>query len=195
MKKLMCLVSVVILLSSNMTVWAGEPRDAEYRKIMQEINEEYNLNLGYVEIDPEAISLSEYEDILREVASDQKELYDLIAQREEHLVSEQSIEGFAMAAVTKTVTKGVLGGYENMFEVTATYDVSGTTISNPRSIKLSATMAASALRFRYSPNSGYPTTSIIDSGRTLAVTYYGTFSTPEFTVSNVLFYTEFYYDS
>ena len=193
MKKIVTLVMAFMLLFSfSATAMAASTNDAEYKQVLNEINEEYGLNLGYSPVDTSVISLSKYEETVRSVAIQQKELNDFIAQRQEHPLSE--ISTFAAANTSKTITKDVWS-YETTFEITATYDVDGHFISNPRSISVNRKLGAILNGIYYSANNGYPTTDIIDSGRTLTVTYYGTWSGAGINLPNTKFYTEFYYDS
>lgn len=194
MKKIISIISILaIFLATSTTTLAKTPDDAAYREIMQKINEEYNLDLGYVEVDSDVISLGEYEAELRSLAIQQKEVNDMIAQRRVYQGSEKYR---ARAVTSKTVEKAVWGGYSYQFKIKATYDVSGTTISNPRAISISRTLAAAASDLDYTPNIGSPTTDIIDSGRTLTVTYYGAYTAGgRLIAANVKLYTEFYFDS
>lgn len=194
MKKLISFIMAsIFLFSFSMTTMAAGSSDDAYKNILNEINEEYGLDIGYSPVDASAISLDTYEHTVRSVAIQQKELNDFIVQRQEHPLSE--ISTYAEPRATKTITKDVWN-YETTFEINATYDVNGNSISNPRSISVSRKLGATLNGIFYSPNSGSPSTKIIDSGRTLTVTYLGTWSTIDgLSLANVKFYTEFYYDS
>lgn len=193
MKKLFSLVlSTVLLLSMSLTAFAAPSSDSAYREILETVNAEYGLNLEFGSVNTATVSLTEYESTVRTVALEQKLLNELIAQRKEHPLSNDA--PFAEARASKTVTKDVWN-YTTTFTMTATYDVNSNSISNPRSFSVNRKVGAVLNGIYYTPNNGSPSTSIIDSGRTLAVTYYGTWYTKEITLANTKFYSEFYYDS
>lgn len=74
--------------------------------------------------------------------------------------------------------------------MTATYDVNGTVISNPRGIYVSGKIPGIWYKIY-----GNPVTNILDSGRTLAVTCTGEYHALDMTFSGIKEYCEFYYDS
>lgn len=87
---------------------------------------------------------------------------------------------------TKTVTKDCWGEVGNSLSMTATYDVTGTTISNPRDIYVSGKIIGTWFSSYTSPD-----ISIIDSGRTLAVSYTGEYHVLDITISGRQFTVSF----
>lgn len=196
--KKMLALSLVVVLSTNFNGVASMAQtfdgDAEYRLILDEINEEYGVNIGFVSVNASEVSLIEYENAARKLAVQQKQLYNMIESRLEYQVV---VDGSERDGLRSTKTKDSdVWNWEGVAYITATYDVNGTRISNPRGISEHIKLTSMLLGITYVPYSGYPTTNIVDSGRTLTVTYRGTyFDGVGDTFSNVLFYTEFYYNS
>lgn len=60
-----------------------------YEQILNSINEEFNLELGYISVDSSKTTVAEYESVTRELAKQQREILDLIATREE--ISKESL--------------------------------------------------------------------------------------------------------
>lgn len=180
-----------MMLSFCITATAAPSNDTAYRNILNSINTEYGLNIGYGSVNADKISVDEYEQLVRQIASEQRELNDMIAERATYPLSNATT--LIEPRASKTVTKDVWN-YETTFAITATYDVNGTAISNARSISIDRKLGAILNGITYHPSSG-PTTQLLDSGRTLSVTYYGTWWTAEVQLHNIKFYTEFYYDS
>ena len=56
--------------------------DAPYKEVLNSINAEYDLDLGYVPVDKSQISLPEYEEKTRDFAIRQRELLDYIEEQE-----------------------------------------------------------------------------------------------------------------
>lgn len=191
MKKIICfaLAAVMLFNFSTTAVAAEVSSNDRYVEVLSEINEEYGQELVLQNVDPSKISLEEFEVLMRDLAIQQKELKEYIANREEY-ISDRTNLNFARSS-SKTVKKDCWNA--DSFYMTATYDVNGTQISNPRNI----TIGTSIPFGYYTCNVGYPTTQIIDSGRTLTVTAYGTYNNnfAGIHVSNFHLYTEFYYDS
>lgn len=120
-------VCVASFLSMNMVAFAsGDP----YERILDKVNAEYGTDIEYVQVDASEVSLEEYEKVTREVAKEQKNLSDLIAYRVE---CAEPIGMLLATMETKHITKDVWG-YEDKYTITATYDVEGNAVSNPRNI-------------------------------------------------------------
>lgn len=187
------LMGIIISLFMGTGVYAEEVYDdSAYKIVLEKINEEYGTHIGYITVDPNEINLIEYESEARKVAEEQVIMYQMIASRVE-CAAPEFLPNIYNTRLTKTRDSDVWN-YETRVFITATYDVSGTTISNPRNISYTLKPLAILLGVNYTPDSGYPTTTIIDSGRTLGVIYIGTLhSGGDF--GNTLFYTEFYYNS
>lgn len=188
-KEIVSLLLVMTLcMGINVNTLAAETV-SPYEAILQEVNEEYGLELGYVPVDESKVTLEQYENKTREFAAEQRELLDYIASRE---TSSESA-GISRAAVTKTRTKATweLGQY---FTITATYTVyDGSKISYCRNASLNMTTTA-ALTNTYLTSISGPTYSLIDSGRTSTVKYTATVHFDSlFGYANTSLYTEFYY--
>ena len=191
MKKIISLaLMAVMLVGFNITVFAAEESSIDpYVQVLAEINEEYGQQLILQDVDASKISLEEFEVLMRDMAAQQKELKEYVANREEYI--SDGVNTNLARSTTKTVEQECWN--DSSFYVKATYDVNGTHISNPRNISVGSSIPFGT----YTCNVGYPTTQIIDSGRTLTVTAYGTFDNyfAGVHISNVYVYTEFYYDS
>lgn len=197
MKKILTLaltlvMALTISFSYQSTVSAACPNDDAYRAILDSINEEYDLELGYCSVDPTVVSLSEYEETVRAVAVEQKEINDYIANREN--LDLPIVSTYASTTTTKTVSKDVLNN-ETLFQINATYDVNGVYVSNPRDISISRKLGAILNEITYTPFPDYPTIAYLDSHRTFSVTYYGVKVIGSTPINNVKFYAEFTYDS
>ncbi len=162
-----------------------------YEAILNVVNEEYGLNLGYVPVNEEKVTLEQYENKAREVAVEQRKLLDYIESREQSKTS----RGTLRATVNKTRTKSVWN-YEAYFTITATYTVyDGSQISLCRNASLNLTQGAILTNTFLTDISG-PTYSVIDSGRTSTVKYTATVHYDSaIGFKNTSLYTEFYYDS
>ena len=196
MKKVFSFILVVVLsIGCLITTYASTNDVSPYENILNSINKEYNLELGYVEVDENKVSVKEYTRITRKIAKQQRELLDYIAEREKEVQTSKLSDEMGIinaTTVTKTRTKDVWG-FEAYFKIKATYDVTGIRISSMRNASLDYKLWAH-LTDTYITDLSSPTYGIIDSGRTGTVKYigdlhYGPFTTYE----NVSFYTEFYY--
>lgn len=188
MKKIFSLaLMVAVMLNFTVTAFAAEESSVvSYNKVLAEINEEYGQEIGIESVDISQVSIEEFENIARSLAVQQKMLKEYVANRENYISN--GIDLYSTTSVSKTVSKP--SWQSDDYIITATYDVSGTRISNPRNIKIDV----SGILY-YICNHGYPVTDIIDSGRTLTVSAYGTVQGGGVTFTNIYVYTEFYYDS
>ena len=179
----------IVFSSVSFNALASSPENM-YKEVLEEINDTYGLDLEYCPVDTSKVSIEEYRNVVEQVAIQQRDLKNMIEKRSSLDSSNREI----LTRETKTITKSVwqenLSGY---FKITATYDVNGMNVSNPRNIYYSRTFAAIYLGIDFSPYPGYPTTSIIDSHRTLGVTYKGVYIAGNTSLGNVTLYTEFYY--
>lgn len=185
-KKFLSLMLVTVLcLGGSMNVFAADT-DVQYEAIFNQINDEYNLDLGYEPVDTEKVTLSEYEEFIREFAAQQRELLDYIESKE--TCEDSSLNVVSRANVVKTKTKDTWN-FGNTFSITATYTVyDGEKISLCRNAVLNQKNQGA-----YLTNISGPTYSLIDSARTSTVKYTATIHTDVATVSNGTLYTEFYY--
>lgn len=200
MKKILTAAfAMVMAMGLSITAFAAEQAEiSSYESLLDSINEEYNLELGYVPVDS-SVSIEEYEATVRELAIQQRELLDYIDSKEAtsvtpNLITSNLLNATAASSVTKTKSKPVWG-YESLFNIKATYTVTnGSTIGKCSNASYSATAQGLLAGAYYSVTSG-PTYNVIDSGKTSTVTYKGIFGYTNTLVliKNVTFYTEFYY--
>ncbi len=195
-------ITICTALSLNVVRSFASDSTQQYRNALIKINHEYGTNIEFGSVDTTKVSLSDYETTAREIAAEQKALEEYIHNRNTYKGKQFYFDTFAKAKKkTKTVTKDASGW--NGFKISATYDVTGTKISNPRSIKVKQRVPL--LSDDFTPYSG-PSSKIIDSGRTLTVTFVGsvwrterdhqTGATSNYTeFKNIKLYSEFYYDS
>ncbi|HZK27300.1 MAG TPA: hypothetical protein VFD00_07175 [Thermoclostridium sp.] len=196
MKKILSVILVVtILWVSGVSVFATSPDISAYKTVLDNINDEYSLKFGYVTVDASKITLEEYENKIRKLARQQKELLDYIALREIVFIKTDTEQNKIVPSshVIKTRTKPTwsLGEY---FTITATYAVyDGSRIGICRDSRINLTIPA-ILANVFLTNISSPTYSVIDGGRTSTVQYTTTVHFDSiFGIDNVLLYTEFYY--
>lgn len=195
MKKMLCLCLVLVLITgfSGTSVFAASDI-SPYERTLNSLNQEFDLNLGYIPVDESKVSLEKYEKTARELAIQQRALIDYISNRENQInkIANPLKDIMPLATVTKTSTKDVwnLTAY---FSITATYNViNNSTISSMRNARLNSKNAAIITNTYITGLSG-PTYSIIDSGETGTVKYVGTIHFDSIIgISNTVFYTEFY---
>ena len=70
------LIAATLCMGLSLSVTAAEETISPYEAILNEINEEYKLDLGYVEVDASKVTLEEYEEKTRGLAASQRELLD-----------------------------------------------------------------------------------------------------------------------
>ena len=200
MRKLLSLVLTVVLLTgfSGATVSATTTqRVSPYEEILLSINEEYNLDIGYMPVDESRVSIDEYEKLTRELAKEQRELLDYMAIRQrEALIQPENIGGITpLAVVSRTDTQNVWN-YATYFSITATYNVNGTLVSGFTKDKTKFNIKLTKPANVVLSNLAGPTFSSLDGGRTGGVKYTGTINYGiGVTYSNVALYTEFRYNS
>lgn len=202
MTKIIATIFVMVMsMGLSITAFAADETDntSTYEEVLDSINEEYNLELGYVPVDS-SINLEEYEKTTRELAIQQRELLDYIDSKEAtnftpNIITSNLLNAkTASSSVTKTKSKPVWG-FESLFNIRATYTVTnGSTISKCSNASYKGTTNAILSGAFFSAETG-PTYEVIDSGRTSTVKYTGTFGyyNNAATYKNVTFYTEFYY--
>lgn len=190
LKKLFAMVAAAVMcMSVSVSAFAAEKEFSPYEEILNEANREFNLDLGYVPVDEEKVSLEDYREKTYQFAAEQRELLDYIASREES--SEPSAATKSSVVKTKEKRTWNLGEY---FKIKATYTVyDGNRISTCRNASLNLTNMA-ILTNTYLTNISGPTYSVIDSGCTSTVKYTATVHYNSlWGYSNTTLYTEFYY--
>ena len=188
------LMLVVSIGLSSTSLAANTSVYDQQEEILMAINEEYSLELGYVESE---LTVDEYEELVRKHAIQQRELLDYIAMRKkENTEMEPSdMRDVTLSTISKTRTRSVWN-YGHLLNITATFNVTGNQVSSLRNASLRRTPLAVATLFNVLYVSS-PTYSYIDSGRTGTVRYTGTasYENGELQIPNSVFYTEFPYDS
>lgn len=189
----MIMITVMGLSSS---AFASEKVETDsYEAILDSINKEYNLNLGYVPVDA-SVNIEEYENIARKLAIQQRELLNYIALREAGSLSAPAYPSTAALAssVVKTKTKPVWN-FEGDFNIQATYTVfDNNTISLCRNATTKSTPSA-IIANTYLTNISAPTYRVIDSGMTSTVKFTATIHYNSIVgFENMSLYTEFYYN-
>ena len=183
-------MAVTLCMGLSLNVLAAEETISPYEAVLNEINEEYELDLGYVEVDASKVTLEEYEETTRNLAASQRELLDYIESRE--YSEEEYTESIARASVVKTKAKPTweLGQF---FQIRATYTITNnSSISLCRNAEILMTNAA-ILSNTYLTNISAPTYGHLDAGRTSTVKYTAHVHFDSVIYSNVTLYTEFYY--
>ena len=180
MKKVLSVFIVIILsIGCSTNAFASTGEILTYEKILDDINENYDLELGYLPVDQDKMTLEKYKEVATKFAISQRELLDYIENRK-------------ISTVQKTKTKPTweLGEY---FTITATYTVEGKTMSLCRNAQLNMTNAA-IFTNTYLTDISKPAYSMLDGSRTSTVLYKATVHFDSVLgFSNTSLYTEFYY--
>ena len=189
-KKIMSGILAAILACScfGMTSLAMPQENDPYEAVFDAINEEYNLDLGYVKVDPAVITLEDYEKQTRELAIQQRDLLDYIDSQERIAVPEGSISTYSDWVVTRT--RACVGEPNLQITVTYTYDDVTGQISNPihGRIALSATGENNDVWFSICSGPNYY---FSNSYKTLSVQFRVNIKKNNTSYSNVLEYAEF----
>lgn len=191
LKKIFIMVAAAVMsMSVSICVFAAEKELSPYEEVLNEANREFDLNLGYVPVDEEKVSLENYKEKTYQFAAEQRKLLDYIASREESSVP--SAETKSSVIKTKEKPTWNLGEY---FKIKATYTVyNSNRISACRNASLNMTNMA-ILTNTYLTSISGPTYSVVDAGRTSTVKYTATVHFDSlWGYSNTTLYTEFYYD-
>lgn len=176
MKKILGLILTVILTSGLIipTGVSAKTLDqvSEYEMVLNSINNEFNLELGYVSVDETKITVKEYEETTRKVAKEQKELLDYIARRnnKDQIVDDKQV--ISRAIVTKTRSKDAWG-LTNEFYITTTYDVNGSLVYNFRNSSVNQSWSSTILGSVSLAGISGPSYSSLDGGRTGGVKFTG----------------------
>ena len=191
MKKVLSVFIVIILsIGCSTNAFASTGEILTYEEILDDINENYDLELGYLPVDQDKMTLEKYKEVATKFAISQRELLDYIENRK--ISTESEYFNIERAAVQKTKTKPTweLGEY---FTITATYTVEGKTMSLCRNAQLNMTNAA-IFTNTYLTDISKPAYSMLDGSRTSTVLYKATVHFDSVLgFSNISLYTEFYY--
>ena len=189
------LLTFTLFFTIGMTAVAAPAVEDEYREILADVNEEYGVELGYGAVDVSKVSLEEYEEFVRSVAQQQKELAELIANREENQGTDETVS-LASTVLRKTVIRPVWGTYAAYFDIQAGYTVTDDRITAVNSLMLIRNDEGYYEGYTYQTYDNYPTYHITDSGRTLQAIFYGTLKKNLIIqIENVQMYSEFAYSS
>lgn len=186
-------MTIVVVASIGVTTYANNDSTTKmYEQVLNNINTEYGLNLVFKGVNADNISLDEYEEQLRALASEQRDLLDYIESKDIPSGRNNALE--SKSYVTKTRTKAVWGTYSQYYRITATYNViNGSQISLCWNAYLSSN-GWDAIDGVYLSDVTGPTYSVIDGARTSTVSFHATVNYGIlYSVGDVLLYTEFYY--
>lgn len=183
---------MVLCLVANIHTYAADTHTS-YEMILNEINEEYGLELGYVPVDKSKISLEEYREKTTEFAIQQKELLDYI--NSQQVCKNVPLNRATGTYVNKTKTKDVSGTLGAYYSITAKYTVyDNKHISSYSSATLN-TKAAAILNNVYLTDLTGPELVLINTTRTLSVSYTATIHYDSaYGYANTILYGEFDYD-
>ena len=168
----------------------------EYDDYVEEVNSKYNLKIEKNNEVEQKCSFEEFKNHVDEIVESQlcfrqKEILYAVEQKntfEKFLNINNGIALNSYSTVTKSKTST-----DSSFKIKATYDYNNGTpkyVKNFRNI--SWVYKFPTVVMHYSPYSGYPKVSLIDSGRTGVVKYNGVFSDTYNSVKNYSFSAEFY---
>ncbi len=193
MKKILnALLLIALTLFFTTPVYAAETNAAEpdpYQAVLEQINSEYGTDLEYIPVTSDKATIEEYEAFVRMVASNSARTEDEIENRTVFL-PDSNENALATMSGSKSVTHDTWGSWATSFSITASYNIDGNKISAFNDAYVNNKVP---VLYFFQKDAGYPTHSIIDSGRTLAVTFYGTVyeSNLQFSIGNVKLYAEF----
>ena len=132
-----------------------------YEKVIEDLNKEYDLDLGYNKVDPQEISLEDYTNMAVSLAKEQRETLNYIAMREAQ--AELEVEQIDPNNMSRA----------SSYTVTATYTCTPgnpNLVSNPKNVKGSETG-----RYFQETNRWYVqedwSYKRLDAGRTLGIGY------------------------
>lgn len=177
MKKVLSLFLTLILamgISGNVLAYTPTSEGVSaYEEILNSINKEFNLELGYVPVNEDEITLKEYEEFTLKIAKQQREALDHIAM----LKAEDKINnliGLSDYYVTPRATKTVpVKHLEKYFNITADYDIiANVKVGNIRNARLGQTWHSTVTN-TYITNLSAPTYDYVNGGRDGYISYTG----------------------
>lgn len=204
------LIAVMMILSCMFvpTIKVSANEVDLYQEALNQINEEYNLELGYIPFDSELITVERYEQMVEELAISQRATLDYIDMRikdsaihtsnlsssklammhEKELVNSSSR---SIYTVTKTKNASNLSG--GVITVTYKKNTSTNTIGSVSYVLGKTTYEYTSVTNQSFKQSSWSATSL-DQGETLAINSVGKmYLLGAIPVSNVTLYAEFYY--
>ncbi len=194
MKKVtLFVVSLMIcLLSATMVCYANE-----YDDYVEEVNSKYNLEIEKKSGVEQYCSFDEFKNHVDEIVASQlyyrqKEIAYSVKEKNTFKkfmdINDKLVATVSYSTVTKTKAST-----DSSFKIKATYDYNNGTPKHVKNFRnISWVYKYPTVVMYYSPYSGYPKVSLIDSGRTGVVTYNGVFSDTYNSVKNYGFSAEFY---
>ncbi len=183
---IICLLSVTIVCYAN-----------EYDDYVEEVNSKYNLEIEKKTGVEQRCSFDEFKGHVDEIVDNQlcyrqKEIAYSVKEKNTFKkftdINDKLVTTISYSTITKTKAST-----DSSFKIKATYDYNNGTpkyVKNFRNI--SWVYKYPTVVMHYSPYSGYPKVSLIDSGRTGVVKYNGAFSDTYNSVKNYGFSAEFY---
>ncbi len=195
MKKFIPMMLIICLLLSSTKALAAEIDP--YEKILNEINIEYNLELEYVKVDSNKISVNEYERIVKKLAISQKETIEYINRRikgnKENLLSSslKSNDFISRAAASYSVTSTKIASGYGSATITANYLKNPNTGTIGNASNVSSYVETGTHTYSYIQKSWSSIS--LDRGETLGITTQGAMVFAGISIANVTLYAEFYY--
>lgn len=199
-KKVIALLCMLFMFSAlNTGVIFGQEISDPYEQCLLRLNAEYNLNLGYVKVNSQEISLEDYTEMATELAKEQRKTLDYIEMRKNSEIKNIALNVLSpISTYASSYTISDTKSYSTWAEISATYTCypgSPNRVGNPRNVEGRATNA-------YTSNSGVWYVQedwdydVIDAGETLAITTTG-YTETYFglgKIENVIIYGEFYFE-
>lgn len=140
MRKITSLIlSLILTIGIGTNVLASTGDVSSYEKILNSINNEFGLELGYAPVNEKEVTIEEYEIFIRQLATQQREILDKInmnkyesEEKELILINDDYVEPLATVGARRVPVKY----NEPFFDIIATYDLVNSKISNLRNVKL-----------------------------------------------------------
>lgn len=195
MKKiLLFMVSLVIFLLSTTTFCFA----SEFDDYVKAVNSKYNLEITKVDGIEEKCTFDEFKqniDAHVETHLLNKELereYFLRKSNNKFLAFNHNVENIGTFGTYTTVTQTKKSN-SSRFKIKTTFDYYNGTPKNVKNFRnISFSYAIPIIYTYFRPNTGYPKTSIIDSGRTGVIEYVGYYKDDYIKDNNFRFFAEFY---
>lgn len=173
MKKVFSFIFMTIcVFMINFSALASSIQTSSYEAVFQDIITDYNLNLTFEGVNPDKISLLDYENAVRAIAIEQKATLDYMEQKlaDNGLNDVDLTFGLSRSSVYRDVTKSTNTQYCN---IRAQY------YANLDQHRVGSFQGAQLLIVNtgclgtFVANQSGPSSSIIDGGRTLMVSFTG----------------------
>jgi hypothetical protein len=188
-------VSLCIILSVFSIFSVSAEEYDPYEDCLNQINEMYNLDLGYNKVNPDEISLEDYKLMVEQLGEEQRKTLDNMEERSKSASVETSLnlaETITQRSSSYTISE--TKNYSSWAKISCTFTCypSTQTVGNPTDVAGWATIfftSQTGRRF-YQESWDYVG---LDQNETLAITIYGYTNGLGGKIDNVVIYGEFYY--